>query len=94
MEIIQAVGVQVINILSVLLQIYSYVILARVILSWFLPPNNSILQFLFFLTEPVLAPIRKFTEPLMRKSAIPLDISPLIALLLLSVIAGVIRGLV
>jgi len=88
-DIVRSVGVQVVNILVNLLQVYSYVILGRIILSWFMPPNNSIMQFLLFLTEPFLAPIRKRLEPLMRRSSIPLDLSPLIAILLISIISSV-----
>ena len=89
MEAIRLVGIQVVNILNILLQIYSYVIVVRIILSWIVPPNNSIMQFLVFLTEPILAPIRKLLEPLTRKSAIPLDFSPILALLLISIVSQI-----
>jgi len=87
------IGLQVINILLILLRVYSFVIFGRIILSWFVQPNNSIMQFLIFLTEPVLAPIRKLLEPLMRRSSIPLDLSPIIAYLLISIITEIIRQL-
>ena len=48
------------------LQIYSYVLLARALLSWIpnLDPYNPIVQFLYQITEPVLEPIRKLIPPL------------------------------
>ncbi len=57
------------------LQIYQFLIIARVLLSWL--PNvdysNPIVQFLYQATEPVLAPIR---------NALPqmngLDLSPIV----------------
>ena len=46
----------VLNIISLLLQLFELALLARIILSWF--PNvdrsNPIIQFLFDVTEPVL----------------------------------------
>ena len=56
----------VVEILSMVLQIYSYVLLARALLSWIpnLDPYNPIVQILFRITEPVLDPIRKLIPPL------------------------------
>jgi YggT family protein len=52
--------------ISVLLQVYSYVLLARALISWIpnLDPYNPIVQFLYQITEPVLEPIRKLVPPL------------------------------
>lgn len=54
-----------IEILSVLLQVYSYVLLARALVSWIpnLDPYNPIVQFLYQITEPVLEPIRRLIPP-------------------------------
>ena len=56
----------VVEILSMVLQLYSYVLLARALLSWIpnLDPYNPIVQILFRITEPVLDPIRKLIPPL------------------------------
>lgn len=55
-----------IEILSVLLQVYSYILLARALVSWIpnLDPYNPIVQFLYQITEPVLDPIRRLIPPL------------------------------
>jgi YggT family protein len=52
--------------LLMVLQIYSYVLLARALMSWIpnLDPYNPIVQFLLQITEPVLDPIRKLIPPL------------------------------
>ena len=76
----------VINIINLLIQAYTWMILINVILSWVLPPNNSIKQFFEFITGPILRPIRRIVQPLMAKSSIPIDLSPIIAFLLLSLI--------
>lgn len=54
-----------IEILGVVLQVYSYVLLARALVSWIpnLDPYNPIVQFLYQITEPVLEPIRRLIPP-------------------------------
>ncbi len=71
-----------------LAQVYMLLIFIRVILSWVNPnPRNEYLQMVIRVTEPVLAPIR---------ALIPLrgiDLSPIVAFLLLQVIMGFILKL-
>ena len=61
-----------------LLQVYSWLLLARVVLSWINPnPRNELLLMVIRITEPVLAPLR---------AIIPLrgiDLSPMVAWLLI-----------
>lgn len=54
------------EILATALQLYSYVLLARVLMSWIpnLDPYNPIVRFLYQLTEPVLEPVRQLIPPL------------------------------
>jgi len=63
------------------LQIYVFVVFARVILSWFPMTEGSALQgidtFLRMLTEPVLGPLRR-AIPAVRLGAMALDLSPMI----------------
>ncbi|KKL95269.1 hypothetical protein LCGC14_1856310 [marine sediment metagenome] len=55
----------------------------RIILSWMgMDPQNPVVVFLHEITEPILAPIRQFM-PRMGM----LDLSPMVAIILLSVIA-------
>ncbi len=64
-------------ILDMLLQIYFYVIIVRAIISWVNPdPWNPIVQFLHRVTEPVLAPIRRYLP-----MSWGLDLSPMVVLL-------------
>jgi len=65
------------------IELYTYVVLASVILSWVhLEPSNPFVRFVNALTEPVLKPIR---EVLPGKS-LGIDFSPLVLLLALSII--------
>ena len=65
-----------------LFQIVTFAIFFRVILSWFsLRPDNPILIILYEITEPILSPIRRVVPRIGM-----FDITPMVAILLLSVI--------
>jgi YggT family protein len=67
-------------VLDYLLSIYTYVIIARALVSWVNPdPYNPIVQFLYKATEPVLAPFRR----LMGTYSHGIDLSPLIVILII-----------
>lgn len=67
--------------LHVILRIYMFIILFRVILSWVrIPSLYQITVILYRLTEPVLKPIRKYVPPYKMGG---LDISPLIVFLII-----------
>ena len=67
------------RILSAVLSLYNYVILARVLISWFNPnPYNPIVDAIYRLTEPVLAPIRRILPPMGG-----FDLSPLVVFFIL-----------
>ncbi|MCP4574347.1 MAG: YggT family protein [bacterium] len=71
-----------------LLQVYSWLILARVILTWVSPKSTHDLAIMVYrVTEPVLAPLR---------ALVPLrgiDLSPILAFLLIQVVARFVVGL-
>lgn len=78
------------------LQAYIVVIFGRVILSWFpITPGTtmaSVARVLYRLTEPVLGPVRRILPP-MRMGGMGLDLSPIIVLIGLQIVAGAIaRG--
>jgi YggT family protein len=67
---------------TLLLQILSYLILGRVLLSWIDPTGNMrVSQILRELTEPILGPIRSLIP-----SIGMIDISPIVAFLLISLL--------
>lgn len=62
------------KIIDIVLTVMYWLILARAVISWVNPdPYNTIVQFLYRTTEPVLKPIRE------RLPATVFDISPIIA---------------
>lgn len=69
------------NTLHVILRIYMFILLLRVILSWIRVPSlYQVTVILYHLTEPVLKPIRRYVPPYKMGG---LDISPLIVFLIL-----------
>lgn len=76
--------------LSTLLQYYSYVLIAYILLSWF--PNareSKFGQILQMLCEPFLAPFRRVIPPIGGM----LDISPIVAFLVLNLAQAGIRAI-
>ena len=68
------------TVLDTVLWLYMWVIIARALISWVNPdPCNPIVQFLERVTEPVLAPIRRWIGWRMG-----IDLSPIIAILIIS----------
>ena len=74
------------------IDIYIFILVIRAIISWVSPdPYNPIVQLLYKLTEPVLRPIRNI---LFRSVGnIRIDFSPLIAIILLSIIRRILMGI-
>lgn len=68
------------QVLSVVLNIFMWVIIIRALISWVNPdPHNQIVQILYKITEPVLYPIRR-ALPL---SGVGIDFSPIIVFLVI-----------
>ena len=69
------------QVLDIALTVFYWLMLIRCLISWVNPdPYNSLVQFLYKTTEPVLAPLRRMIP---MGWGIGIDISPLIAFLLL-----------
>ncbi len=68
------------QILSIVLQLYMWVIIISALLSWVNPdPYNPIVRFLHSITEPVLYRVRQ----LLPMSGMGIDFSPIIVLLVI-----------
>lgn len=68
------------TILNVVVTILIWLIIISAVISWVNPdPYNPIVQFLYRTTEPILRPIRR----LIPIRGVPIDFSPMIAILIL-----------
>ena len=71
-----------INFIQLLVTLFWFLLIARVVLSWTNPMGGGgLTAFVYQATEPILAPIRRLLPP-----TGGIDWSPLIAMLLLGVI--------
>ncbi len=78
-----------IQLADLLLDIYVWIIIARAIISWVNPsPFHPAVRFLYRVTEPVLAPIRRIIPPIYG-----IDISPVIVIFIIFVIQNFLRYL-
>ena len=69
--------------LELLCEVLTLLILVRVVVSWVSPGNtNTLTNILFQVTEPILGPLRRIIP-----RAGMLDFTPLVAVILLQVIA-------
>jgi YggT family protein len=75
------------EIIATTLTVLSILIFIRAIISWIpgiIDPRGPIAEFLITVTEPILAPIRSLMPRMM------FDFSPMLAILLLNVIARIV----
>jgi YggT family protein len=65
------------------------VILVRVVFSWLSPyPTNSVSRFAYQITEPILAPVRRWLPPVSG-----MDLSPLVVTLAAYFVIAALRNL-
>jgi YggT family protein len=76
----------IIQLVQTLFQVYSFILLARVLTSWFqVDPYNPIIRILYQLTEPLLAPIRR----LLPQTGM-MDFSPIVAFIAITVVERIV----
>ena len=78
------------NFLAALVEIYTLVLLGRIIFSW-LPPQsrqNQFYEFLYQITEPVLKPFRRLIPPIKG-----FDLSPILLFRVLRLLAEALSGI-
>jgi YggT family protein len=79
----------VLQIVCILLSVYGFILFARIIISWFPPPQSGIgrtlFELLYDITEPVLRLVRGLLPPV-RMGAVGLDMSPIIIFIVIFVL--------
>lgn len=75
------------NFIEIVFRAYYWLLIIRILMSWLPSPSGGpikkIYQFVYDLTEPLLAFLRR-RIPLIMMGSVGLDISPIIAIFLLS----------
>ena len=90
--------VDVADYVSTLITVYIVLIFIRILMSWFtrIPYNRylaMVLNFVSDVTDPYLNLFRRFIPPL-RIGPGALDLSPIIGVLVLSIVGGIVVGLI
>lgn len=76
--------------LDLLFTILGFAIIIRALLSWIqIDPYNPLIQTLYQITEPILAPLRRFIPPIGGM----MDITPIVALIILQVLQAIIDNM-
>lgn len=85
---------QLLALIDRILMIYTLVLIGRALVSWLPNPPRSplvmrVVLMLYQLTDPVLAPVRRWLAPYQRNS--PLDFSVLLVLVAIAVVRSALR---
>ena len=76
-----------------LLYAMQFLMFGRAMMSWFSPDDeNKIAQFLYVITEPFVYPIRKLLTKFEFFNNIPIDMSFMVAILVLIICTSVLGG--
>ena len=76
----------VIQLVQTLFEVYSFILLARVLTSWVqTDPYNPIVRILYQLTEPLLGAIRRFLP-----QTGMMDFSPIVAFVLITIVERIV----
>jgi YggT family protein len=79
-----------IQLIDLVFLLFNLILLARILLSWVnISPYHPVARFLYSVTEPVLAPVRK-----MLPSSGMMDFSPLVVMLISFILEKVLVALV
>lgn len=77
------------QILCLVVQLYVYILFARILLSWFpISPGSAmatVFSVLYNVTEPVLGPVRRILPP-MSFGGMGIDLSPIIVTLVIQLL--------
>lgn len=81
------------KVVGLITNIYTFIVIISALISWVNPdPMNPIVQILRRLTEPAFDLVRKILPAKLR--SLPIDISPIVVLLILTIIETTVVGVV
>lgn len=77
-----------------LVELLSILIVVRALISWLpLSEDNKFNSFLVMMTEPIMEPIRKLLYKFEFTRELPVDFSPVVAIILLGIISSILKFL-
>ncbi len=83
------------NIVSLFIAALQLMMMFRAILSWLpVDDDSDVANFLFAMTEPVIWPVRMLLDRFEALRGLPIDISFLVAFLLLGVLQSMLPGMI
>ena len=81
--------------MSLFLTILQFLMMLRAILSWLpVDEDSRLVNFIYMVTEPVIVPVRMLLDKMEWTQDLPIDISFLVAFMLLSIIQMLLPGVV
>ena len=84
-------GVKIAIAISILGEIITWAIIIRALVSWLpISQNSFIIRMLDAVTEPVVSPVRNIVGRIIKRPMM-IDFSPLIAMVLVDIIAGALQ---
>jgi len=79
------------NLVRIAFEVLNWLIIARVLLSWIRhDPRQPIIRFIYEITDPILQPFRRMLPP---RPGMPIDWSPIIAILVLQFVERAVLSL-
>lgn len=78
----------IVQIIDMLFRILSFLVIANILLSYFMDPYHPVRRWVDGIVEPLLAPIRRVIPPLGM-----IDLSPLILILILQLVSILMRSI-
>lgn len=80
-------ALQIVNIVDIAFQVFIWLIIIRVILSWVKhDPYNPVIKFIYDVTDVVMKPFRRFVP-----TAAGIDFSPIIIIFIISLLQRVVH---
>lgn len=80
--------IQLAQVINILAQIYVWIVIASILLSYFMDPYHPVRQGVDNLVKPLLDPIRRMVPPVGM-----LDFSPLVLIILIQVVSRLLTSL-
>lgn len=83
-----------VNFVMIFIEIISFAMMLRAILSWFVESDGVFVRFLYVITEPAIMPIRKLFYKMNWFQDVPIDLSFTFTFIALFLIETVLRSVI